>query len=373
MSRTICIRLMGHSEEMRDTILAFVGACNEVSWHAVLCQEFNSVNLHKDLYYYLRETWDLKAQMACTVFRSVAACYKQEDKKKQSKRRNQGVFFQKSSMPLQHGRDWSFRKIENDSDAKNKLLFSISTLKGRVLVEGRIGAFQRHYLDSGWEPTRAVLVSKGSEVWIHLTLEKEAPTVENSSDKSPAFAGVDLGQNNLAVFDLQRKHIGFWKGGVVKDEQRKSRRVFQSLQSKGTRGARRKLRSLGGKQRRWQKQQNHLLANAIVKKAKTCGANGIVLEDLKGIRQNGKRRTAKERADFHGWSFGELRRILTYKAIAQGLSVHLVNPYQTSKICPCCHAVSSHRLKHRFRCQVCHYELNADLVGARNIAQRASA
>jgi hypothetical protein len=65
------------------------------------------------------------------------------------------------------------------------------------------------------------------------------------------------------------------EGGAVKDRKRKFRRLYQSLHSKGTRGARRRQHRLGGKQRRWQREQNHLLANAIVKEAKDCGAQGI--------------------------------------------------------------------------------------------------
>ena len=268
----------------------------------------------------------------------------------------------------------SLRKIKQ-ADGSEKVLFSISTLQGRVLTEGVIGAFQQRYLDAGWEPTGAMLVCRGEEVWLQISIEREAPELRAPTPGQPArLAGVDMGQNNLAVLDFQRTHTAFFKGGAIKDRQRKFRQLYQSLQSKGTRGARCKRRQLDGKQRRWQRQQNHLLANAIVREAAVCCAHGIALENLKGIRERGKRGNAKQRADFHCWAFGELRQMLEYKAAAQGLAVHYVNPYGTSKTCPCCqHFDPNQRKKHVFRCKACQYELHADLVGARHIAQRACA
>jgi IS605 OrfB family transposase len=359
---------------MKDTTEAFLEACNQVSWYAVLSQEFSDRKLHQDLYQEIRSTWGLKAQMACSVFRTVSARYKHDHVQERCKRRERGVYFHRRSMPLQLGRDWSLREIKQ-ADGSKKIMFSISTLHGRLLVDGKIGAFQQRVLDDGWRPAGAMLVCRGEEIWLQISIEKEAPAVQSPAPGQMArLAGVDLGQNNLAVLDFQQSHAAFFKGGAVKDRQRKFRRLYQSLQSKGTRGARRKLRRLGGKQRRWQREQNNLLANAVVKEAKDCGAQGIVLENLKGIRAKGKRRTAKHRADFHGWAFGELRQMLEYKAAASGLSIHYVNPFGTSKTCPCCqHFDSNQRDKHVFRCRACQYELHADLVGARNIAQRACA
>lgn len=374
MRRTISVRLRGNLDAMRDTVAAFIEACNVVSCHAVFSQEFDARRLQEDLYHHTRETWNLKAQMACSVFRTVSARYKHDHVQERCKRRERGVYFHRRSMPLQLGRDWSLREIKQ-ADGSKKIMFSISTLHGRVLADGKIGAFQQRYLDDGWRPAGAMLICRGEEIWLQISIEKEAPAVQSPAPGQMArLAGVDLGQNNLAVLDFQQSYATFFKGGAVKDRQHKFRRLYQSLQSKGTRGARRKLRQLGGKQRRWQREQNHLLANAIVKEAKDCGAQGIVLENLKGIRTKGRRRTAKHRADFHECAFGELRQMLEYKAAASGLSIHYVNPYGTSKTCPCCqHFDSNQRDKHVFRCRACQYELHADLVGARNIAQRACA
>jgi hypothetical protein len=41
---------------MKDTTEAFLEACNQVSWYAVLSQEFSDRKLHHDLYQEIRST-----------------------------------------------------------------------------------------------------------------------------------------------------------------------------------------------------------------------------------------------------------------------------------------------------------------------------
>ena len=102
--RTISVRMRDHQDARIGTIEAFLGACNQVSGSAVLLQEFKARKLHHDVYQEIREVWGLKAQMACSVFRTVCARYKHEDVRERCRRRETGVFFHRRSMPLQNGR-----------------------------------------------------------------------------------------------------------------------------------------------------------------------------------------------------------------------------------------------------------------------------
>lgn len=74
-----------------------------------------------------------------------------------------------------------------------------------------------------------------------------------------------------------------------------------------------------------------------------------------------------------GWY--ELRRQLEYKQSWRGGTVVLVSPRNTSRTCPCCgHIASRNRLTQaRFACMQCHYENNADFVGAINILRAGHA
>ena len=68
-----------------------------------------------------------------------------------------------------------------------------------------------------------------------------------------------------------------------------------------------------------------------------------------------------------GW--GMLKGMLTYKQKFLGGEVICVNPRYTSQKCPSCnHTHTDNRLTQAgFKCTKCHYENNADLVGAMNI------
>lgn len=357
--RTIKLQIREHVEVFVDTMRAFVGACNQVSHFAHAEQLFDARELQQHLYYDLREEWGLRSQMTCSAIRLVASLYKHREVAQRCRRRERGIFFQRLAMPLQSGRDWELL-----SDGR----VSLNSLQGRLKVTCKWGAFQRRYLDSGWDATAARLVWKKGRLELHITIESEAPQ-PRQGDKT---VGVDVGQNNLATLSDEDQAAAFWKGGLVKDTQRKYRKLYQSLQAKGTRGALRCLKRLSGKQRRWQTQINHEIANKVLEKALSWSADVLGLENLTGIRQHSTRRTARQRADFHGWSFYQLQQMIVYKAIAVGISVLFVNPYNTSKTCPCCKKLSN-RDRHRFQCKHCSFELNADLAAARNIARRASA
>jgi transposase len=65
-----------------------------------------------------------------------------------------------------------------------------------------------------------------------------------------------------------------------------------------------------------------------------------------------------------------LRDLLVYKAEECGCIVADVDPRHTSQCCSRCGYVhrSNRRSQSCFKCQLCGFELNADLNGSRNIA-----
>ena len=71
-----------------------------------------------------------------------------------------------------------------------------------------------------------------------------------------------------------------------------------------------------------------------------------------------------------GW--GEFRRQLDYKMAWKGGMLFAVPPHYTSQECPKCHHVSAdnRQTQAKFVCVQCHYENNADHVGAINVLER---
>lgn len=357
ITRTFSIRVKGHASEILQTLGAFSSACNIASKYAFDNKVFAAVPLQYSLYHTLRDKFKLKAQMTCSVFRTVAAAYYGSDLATKNKRRKQLSVFKANAMLLQETRDWSF--------TRGKL--SINTLSGRIKITPEIGFHQSQYMDGTWKYGAATLVNRRGKIFLNISCSKEVP------DSLPAdnIVGVDIGLNYIAVAsNIENKTI-FVGGGKVKDRNNHYRRVRTSLQKKGTRGAKRVLRKLSGKQKRFQRDVNHCVSKKLVQFSVDSGRSLIALEDLKNIRTRTKHRK-KQRAEFHGWSFYQLRNFIQYKAEARSLEVVLVDPRNTSKGCSRCGNVEDgQRKRHSFKCKSCGFELHSDLNASRNIALKA--
>lgn len=70
----------------------------------------------------------------------------------------------------------------------------------------------------------------------------------------------------------------------------------------------------------------------------------------------------------NSWSFFELRQFISYKALASGVEVVLIDPRYTSKTCHCCNVIGKRKGK-SFKCvnTTCNWTGDADYNGATNI------
>ncbi|MDD3552143.1 MAG: transposase, partial [Methanothrix soehngenii] len=139
----------------------------------------------------------------------------------------------------------------------------------------------------------------------------------------------------------------------------------------GTRSSRRRCRELqqrlSGKEARYQRQINHEISKAIVTRAQEILAK-IALEDLTGIREGVNQKAGKNhRRKVSGWAFYQLKEFLSYKALAAGVPLVLVDPAYTSQTC---HQCGEHGIRNgkSFKCPVCGWSGDADFNGAKNIA-----
>jgi len=97
--------------------------------------------------------------------------------------------------------------------------------------------------------------------------------------------------------------------------------------------------------------------------------SGIVLEDLKQIRQTAKSRR-KQRYFLNSWSFYQLQQMIEYKAKKQGIPVFYVEPQYTSQRCSKCgHIEKANRKDKLFCCKKCGKVENADVNAGFNIAR----
>ena len=153
--------------------------------------------------------------------------------------------------------------------------------------------------------------------------------------------GVDLGIVNLAVDSDGETHSG---DKVLKVRDRTAK-LCSGLQSCGTKSAKKHLKKLSGKEKRFQRDVNHCISKHIVAKAKDT-KRAIVLEDLGGIRSRTTVSKAQRR-DLHAWGFFQLRSFIEYKAKLSGVQVILVDPRNTSRTCPKCGHVAAENRRTR--------------------------
>ena len=169
---------------------------------------------------------------------------------------------------------------------------------------------------------------------------------------------MDLGIANIATD--QRRPEGHC-GKPVERIRRKHNLQRKRLQRKGTKGAKKKLRRIAGKEARFRRHQNHCISKAIVETAKRTG-RGIALEDLQGIRGRITARGGDARNRLSGWSFHQLYGFLAYKAEDAGIPIVPVDPRNTSRACSeCGHCEKSNRKSQAsFVCMHCGFSAHAD-------------
>lgn len=364
-SRTVSLKLVEPPDkDFWDTISAYVSALNFVSDYAWNDQLTNPLTLQSYLYGDVRTKYKLKSQMSVNVFRQVSAAYRTA--KKNGYRWEEPIKFSKNSILLNYPRDFG---INGD-------IASIGVLKGRKKVRFVCGQHQKDYLDNGWEIHSATMIKRQGNYYLNISVSKEFEV--SKIDDRVTIVGVDLGINNMAVASTTEGSIRRFKGGEIKNKKRQFEHTRSSLQAKGTRSAKRVLRNISGRERRFMADVNHQVSKDLVAWASTFEKPVIALEDLRGIRKRvGTRKNKKSnkgsRRSVNKWSYFQLRTFIEYKANQLGIPVVYVEPAYTSQTCPRCgHVSDENRDGQRFTCVACKYNNNADIVGSFNIRTKAT-
>ena len=344
LTRTAKIKLDMQVGEVMPTLLAYTKAYNFVCQEGYSRKNFNGVTLHKLTYETIREY--LPSQLAISsrmkATESLASILKKKRKylPKCPSSKLCAIRYDKNSYSL-------FLDSQE---------LSLLTISGRKRMKIHVSDYHKQYFSVGWKHCSADLCISGKEVYLHIVFEKIIP----DTDVSGKIVGIDRGINNLAVTS-ERK---FYTGKQIKKKCDRFRQLRKQLQKKGTKSAKRHLARLAGQERRFKADVNHQIAKQIVSDMKP--GDTIVLENLSGIRNN--RRRKAQRIMINGWNFFQLEQFLIYKAEAKGIRVEFIDPRYTSQHCLACGNTSrNNREGSLFSCRKCHFKMNADLVGAKNI------
>jgi putative transposase len=378
-------------QALRATQLTYRDALNRVSQHAFAHgKTSNGKRLQRDLYAEVRGQFGIPSQMACSLCRQVGSTYQglwtkwrknQEARRlKLTKKRFKGLDqpprYVSPTLTYVYGHDYSFRTGQE---------VSILTLAGRIHVPYQGYSKHTAYI-------RAGAIIGGAKLWydqrkkrfyllISLTIETPDPLPEHQRQ----IVGVDVGQRYLATVATTSNGAQFYAGKEVRSQADHYARLQKRLQQKGTRSATRRRIALAGRERRLKLNTNHTIAKRILD---TYPHAFIGLEDLSGIRERCRRRKKRRKgnkllpvspkarkANRHAshWAFAELQHLLAYKAALAGSFCIKIDADYTSQSCPKCGHTSKANRPYKgllFVCEVCHYTLHADLVGARNICLR---
>lgn len=335
---------------LMETLTAMNRACNQISAVAFDNQCFNRTKLHKLTYYPVREDFGLKSQMTIRAIGKVVDAYKVKAQKAKGPIDTQRIFRLKGAVAF----DCRMVSFDLSSDS-----VSILTLEGRQLMKFEVGDNARNML--AFQKGESDLFFRNGHFFLNVSCDIPEPELIEHQN----VIGVDLGINQLATLSTGESFDGQQTEKVHKKNQAKR----TGLQKKKTRSAKRKLKRNSGKEKRFKRNENHIISKRIVDEAKRTGS-AIALEDLTGIRRRQRVRKS-QRSRFSGWAFHQLRQFIIYKAKLAGVPVFLVPPAYTSQRCHKCGHIekANRKSQSEFVCCSCGHGDHADKNAALNIAE----
>lgn len=260
---------------------------------------------------------------------------------------------------------WKVRPQKSEYSAINYDARTI-TLRGEQLSFSAIGKrvqtvisipawFKERYVGFNMKAATIRLDKKTQSLWANLVFRGNLPVPEASGEA----LGLDRG-----LYSLVTTSDGtYYRAQEVRAVRRRYLYTRKKLQQKGTRSAKRLLKKLSGKEKRFMLDYNHIITKQI---ASNPAYNVFVLEDLTGIRD--KRKGKILNTWLAQWSYHQLQTLLQYKAEALGKQVVFINPRYTSQRCNACGVIEkTNRKKNKYVCQSCGVVEHADVNAALNI------
>jgi putative transposase len=382
MDRTVRIQLHPtpeHAQALKETLRQFTNAFNAVCAYGWQHAQRNGVKLHHAMYYETKVVCpglvsDLLIQARVKATEAVRSALTW-------KARKEAIYPQKVAKALKRGKPApTFTPVKCPHSLLCPVRYNektyalkwdiqqvrLSTSMGKISIPFTIPHYSTRY--TGCKVASSDLIERKGKFWLHIVVSVPEPVVAPSDE----VIGVDLGLNRPAVTSNHQ----FLGGRHWKEVDRRRFRLRRKLQSKGTRSAKRHLKQLSGKQRRFHRDCDHVLSKSLVKST-PAGAT-IVFENLTHIRESSRmergkgNRNVENKRKLHSWTFEQLYRFTLYKANEHGIRVERIDPRHTSQTCSRCgyQARNNRRSQSLFHCRSCEYQLNADLNAAQNIRSK---
>lgn len=372
------------SELLSRTMKQFMLACDYLSFHAFADGDFSDKQIQKNHYHAVRDLAGLPSQMAISACHIVAAsyktvneqlkaspaCYPYEDESGEKhtcvyKRDLQWLLrplhFHTPQLLLQRNRDWCFKDVMGEE------LLSLNTIDGRITVPYNKALLPDKDI-SEWHFGAGRIVHKNKKWFFHLMVSKHIPESVTLDDVTNVV-GIDRGIVNVFYSFDSNGETDNKSGAELQEKRSKFANTRRSLQHKGTKGAKRVLKRISGRENRWMHDVNHCVSKTLV--GKYSKGTLLVFEDLTDVSFDSRNLHGGDRSrELRSWTFFELEQMVRYKAKERGILVANVHAEFTSQRCPECGNICKEardRKAHLYTCPKCGYSNNDDLVGAMNI------
>jgi predicted transposase len=254
MKTVLKVKLLTNKEShsaLWRTMRAFNFVCNQLSKQAFDSKTYNKIQIQREFYQGHRETMPkFSSQLLIRAMDVVAQSYK-------TKRTKKSNFFSQASAVVYDARCLT---LKEDS-------ISIWTSNGRLNIPIQVYNKELFKFRQG----QIDLVCQNKQFYLLVTLELPEPLSYDAED----VIGVDLGVKNIAVDSTGK----IFTSDIVENKRKKYHSYRQRLQERGTRSAKRRLKSFGKKESRFRKDINHQISKYLISKAKGT-LSAIALEDI---------------------------------------------------------------------------------------------
>jgi putative transposase len=306
MKRTVSIPV----DLPAERFLPLMNQCAEifnahVDW-AMANSTYNKNKAHKELYHLLRVQYpSVPSALLQTVRDNALEAIKATKFKSFPKKKpTSGLRYDKRTMTL-----------------RGKQL-TLSCIGKRVTLILEVSEYFQEVFEA-WEFCGATLTYTNNtrQFWVRLVFETETPQQIEGQ-----IQGIDRGLYHQAV--TSDGH--FFSSSKIRAVQRRYLYNRRQLQQKGTRSAKRRLKAMSGREKRFMKDTNHCVSKKL---ANQPGITVFVLEDLSSIRtqRRGTRGLRKNQSPTNSlkkmnkwlgsWAFYQQEQFLAYKAEALGKRV----------------------------------------------------
>jgi putative transposase len=328
-----------------QTLEAANALCDLISVFAWDNKVFGAYKLHKLLYHQLRSDTGITAQVVVRMFAKVADAYKLDAKVKRTFKPHGAIAYDERILR------WY----------SEKQAVSIWSMGGRLHIPYSAGDRQKELLQYQQGESDLVYSKTTQEFFLLATCGIPDPD-QRQTDEA---LGIDMGVTNIAV----SSDGDIFSSAGIEYPRKRYAKLRKQLQQCGSKSAKRHLKKMSGRQRRFQRDTNHVISKRLVIEAKDTNRS-IKVEDLTYIGVRTTVAKADNRAKHKNWAFAQLQDFLAYKARLYGVKLEKVDPYKTSQRCFTCGHIerANRKTQATFLCCQCGHCDHADKNAAKNIA-----